>query len=55
MITWGKNYYQQALEEFRNNLNQRASGRRESDVTPADRQRILNRAEQLRRNTNENN
>jgi hypothetical protein len=53
MITWGKNYYQQALNEFRNDINKRA-GRRESDITEADRQRILDRAEQLRR-TNENN
>ena len=45
--------YQQALDEFRNDLTNRARGRREVDITAADRQRILNRAEQLRR-TNEN-
>ena len=48
-IAWGKNFYQQALD-----LNNHVQGRREADITNADRQRILDRAEQLRR-TNENN
>ena len=53
-ISWGKNFYQQALNEFRNDLNNLVRGRREADITNADRQRILDRAEQLRR-SNENN
>ena len=48
------NFYQQALNEFRSNHKNQYNGRREADITEADRQRILDRAEQLRR-SNENN